>query len=460
MTRLALILATAAAAATALVGVAPAAPVVNGIYDVPDTPSKLTQGPDGGVWVVVGGNALARFAPDGARQDFPLTSVSGAKGITKGPDGNLWITAPNAIVKVPPSNPAALELFTVNDVITPNAIVSGPDGNLWTASADKVLRISPAAPAAPTLFTLQGSASPSARGITSSGGLLWVVDFTGTITAITPDGATQKHHSVGGGPQEVAGSPSGRILYTNPGATPHALGRLVPGGLPQTAELPSSDPFGVAYGPDGAWWIAQFASGTLARVTVDGAVTTIGGLPATNDPREIAAGPGNTLWVSLEASKKVARVTGVEPPPAPQEPAPPATGGPGAAPDTTAPAVGALKVRPSTLRRGGPRTPVATFTLSEAARVTVTLERLVGGRIRGGRCRTRPPLGSGRRCVKATRISTFRNDAAAGATRVSIAVRRGRRAPAAGSYRVSVVAVDAAGNRSTPARAPMRISAR
>ena len=60
---------------------APAAPAVNGIYDVSDNPLKLTQ-TDGNVWVVVGGNTLARFKPDGTKQEFPLTGVTGAKGIT------------------------------------------------------------------------------------------------------------------------------------------------------------------------------------------------------------------------------------------------------------------------------------------------------------------------------------------------------------------------------------------
>ena len=36
-------------------GAVSAAPVVNGIYPVSDTPAKLTQGSDGNVWVVVGG---------------------------------------------------------------------------------------------------------------------------------------------------------------------------------------------------------------------------------------------------------------------------------------------------------------------------------------------------------------------------------------------------------------------
>src|SRR5262245_38237881 len=128
-----------------------AAPAMDGVYDVSASPLKLTRGADGNVWVVIGGDTLARFTPAGAKQEFPLTGVSGAKGITSGPDGNLWLTASNAIVRVPPANPAGLTVFTVNDVITPQAIVTGPDSNLWTASNDKVLKITLANPANPTL---------------------------------------------------------------------------------------------------------------------------------------------------------------------------------------------------------------------------------------------------------------------------------------------------------------------
>ena len=128
------------------------------------TRSSSRRAPTGNVWVVVGGDTLARFAPDGTEQEFPLTGVTGAKGITSGPDGNLSLTATSTIVRVPPANPTAgLTEFMVNDVITPNAIVAGPDGNLWTASNDKVLKITTADPANPTLFTLTSADVAAAR---------------------------------------------------------------------------------------------------------------------------------------------------------------------------------------------------------------------------------------------------------------------------------------------------------
>ena len=164
------------------------------------------------------------------------------------------------------------------------------------------------------------------------------------------------------------------MLFSNPGATPAARRPPVAGGLPQTTDRPLADPFGITFGQDGAYWVAEFAAGRLARVTTDGEVTTLGGLP-TNSPREITTGPGNTLWVSLELSNKVARITGVDPPRRrsfrrPTGPAAPPLTPPAAATDRPPPSSARLRV----LRRAsGPcerqqsRDAKVSMTLSEAA---------------------------------------------------------------------------------------------
>ena len=197
--------------------------------------------------------------------------------------------------------------------------------------------------------------SPSARGIARSGDLLWVVDFSGAIVSLTTAGV-QKPFDVGGNPQEVGGGPSGQILYANPGTTP-ADGRPARPRRDAADEptRPQADPFGIAFGQDGAYWVAEFAAGDLARVTPDGAVTTLPGLQ--EGPREITTGPNNTLWVSLERSNKVARITGVDPPvvtpPVIQPPAPgPALPVPA---DTTAPVISKLRITPRGCAAVSPR---------------------------------------------------------------------------------------------------------
>jgi len=131
----------------------------------------------------------------------------------------------------------------------------------------------------------------------------------------------------------------------------------------------------------------------------------------------------------------------------------------GLPPDTTAPVVSSLKVTPSKLSLTRLHAPTATFALSEAATVTVTVERLQRGRTVKGHClaaKHKPKAKEA--CTKATRISRLTSAAPAGAARVTIAVRSGTRSLPASTYRVTAAAVDTAANRSTPATAHFTIA--
>ena len=131
----------------------------------------------------------------------------------------------------------------------------------------------------------------------------------------------------------------------------------------------------------------------------------------------------------------------------------------GLPPDTLAPVVSALKVTPSKLSLTRLHAPTATFALSEAATVTVTVERLQRGRRVNGHCLAAKRKPSARAaCTKVTRISRLTSAAPAGAARVTIAVRSGKRTLPASTYRVTAAAVDAAANRSTPATARFTIA--
>lgn len=159
-----------------------------------------------------------------------------------------------------------------------------------------------------------------------------------------------------------------------------------------------------------------------------------------------AAGAGTTRSVPITVTPAPSG------PPGPGAPAPATT-------DRTTPVITALRVKPPKVKLTAPRSPTATFSLSEAATVTVTVERLRRGRRAGGRClpaKRKPPARAA--CTKATRVSQMTRVAPAGAARVTIGVRRGKRTLPAGSYRVTVSAVDAAGNRSTPATARFTIA--
>lgn len=445
-----------------------AAPAVSGEFDLGgNTPHHLTRGPDGNIWVALDGTTddLARVAPDGTVTRYNPANVTGPVGIAAGPDGNLWVTQAGGVARFSPADPNGAQAFAIAAITDPRGITAGPDGNLWTASGDQVVRIPPANPAGFVNFTVPGL---GARGIAAgSDGRLWVADFAGGgIVSVTTEG-TPTPHAVGGNPQEVAGGPGGQVAYSNPGTTPQTLGRLVQGGSPLTTPVGTSDPFGIVYGPDGAYWTAQFATNDLGRLTRNGTYSTLGGFSANAGPRYLTAGPGNTLWVGLETAKKVARVSGVEPP---AQERPPAGPGPGGS-DVVRPVLSRLTLSPSRFRVGRADTPrsaqrrrragtIVRFRLSEPATVRLLVQRPLPGRLVGGRCvAPRRGAGAGRRCRRWRTVLTLTREGRQGRNRVRFSGRSGKRVLRPGRYRLAARATDAAGNRGREKRRAFRVLA-
>lgn len=82
------------------------------------------------------------------------------------------------------------------------------------------------------------------------------------------------------------------------------------------------------------------------------------------------------------------------------------------------------------------------LTLSESATVQVTVERITRGRLAGKACAAK---GKGKRCERATKIVTLTTQLGAGPQRIALTRKQLR----AGTLRFTILATDAAGNRST-----------
>lgn len=137
--------------------------------------------------------------------------------------------------------------------------------------------------------------------------------------------------------------------------------------------------------------------------------------------------------------------------------------------DATAPRLASASVRPRTFavsRGGRAERPVAAarrgtlfrYRLSEQARVVFTIDRALAGRRVGRRCvkPTRRTRGR-RRCTRHVRFGRFARAGTRGANTVRYSGRIGRRAMRPGRYRATLVATDAARNRSRVRRLGLRV---
>jgi hypothetical protein len=99
------------------------------------------------------------------------------------------------------------------------------------------------------------------------------------------------------------------------------------------------------------------------------------------------------------------------------------------------------------------KTPVGTtfsWRLSEAAGVTVRIERPTSGRRKGRSCvKPTKKLRKAKKCTLWVRTGTLTRASASGATKLAFSGRIGKKALKPGTYHAVVSAVDAAGNASS-----------
>ncbi|MDO8186535.1 hypothetical protein Q5424_25855 [Conexibacter sp. JD483] len=156
-------------------------------------------------------------------------------------------------------------------------------------------------------------------------------------------------------------------------------------------------------------------------------------------------------------------------------------GGPGgrvpASRDRTAPRLTSVRLSSTRLRRGGKATALAaarrarrapraatssvlSFRSSERGRLTIAVTREVAGRRAArGRCvQAGERVRRGRRCIALKPVATLRRTLRrAGANRLTLTAKFGRRTLAPGSHRLTLVVRDAAGNSSKPATVKLTV---
>jgi hypothetical protein len=125
-------------------------------------------------------------------------------------------------------------------------------------------------------------------------------------------------------------------------------------------------------------------------------------------------------------------------------------------PDITRPVAASLRLSPSRIAKRGRRArpiPSLSFSLTEAASVQVVLERSVKGRRVGSRCST--SARTGKRCTVFRRALTMKSAGAQGANKLRLPSKV--RSLPRGTYRLTLTATDAAGNKSAARRVTLTI---
>ncbi|HKZ14142.1 MAG TPA: hypothetical protein VJL81_09895 [Solirubrobacterales bacterium] len=324
-------------AALVWVPVAGAAPTYSGSFKVSAKEAnnaKIVAGPDGNVWMTLPGstNDVAKVTPAGVVTEFDLPGITVTGGIAAGPEGQLWVTVNGGVASFLPTNPLGAKEFAISAGIKEHAsIVAGPENRMWVASQELLVSFPPGeVKTVKSEFGIPGMAGP--HDIDVAGSRLVIADSNnGRIVTFEPGilpktGEVKFVHNPTGSAQGVAGNPNGQIAFSESDGE-EGLGLATPPAPATSILLKVGDPFGVALGPDGAYYFAMSADDDVRRLTPTGELSTITGFPPKFFPRQITGGPGNTVWVMMEIpggeTVEVARISGVELPPTP----PVSTGG-------------------------------------------------------------------------------------------------------------------------------------
>ena len=462
-------------------------------------PYGITAGSDGAMWFVSQGpSTVNRIDANGTIESKGLASATAnPTHIASGPDGALWFT--EGVTKALGRLPAVTPLGTPDESRStpggPNAIASGSDGNLWFTeyTTSTIGRMTLAG--VETGFPLpSGIENPEGIAAGPDGALWYTALNPPTMVRLATDG-TQKHFPlpVTPFPGEIAAGADGALWFT----ASDVVGRISTEGALETFALPSGVGLNdIAAGPDGNLWFTEENAGQIGRITTPpnattGLVSGIGSSDATvaatvnghSQPTDVVieygpvgAGTRTTAAqhlgagaadqpLSIVLSGLVAHTvyrarvlatnatgttaggfatftTAIAPPPAPTQ---------------AVDVIANLKITPSTITaaRKGPTVTAArrsrpgaivSYTDTQPARTTFTVQRPERGRVHGGKC-LRPSRRNrnGKRCTRYLGIGSFTHTDTAGANKLRFTGRiRGRRL-AVGSYRLRAVPQNAAG---------------
>jgi streptogramin lyase len=283
------------------------------------TPLGIVLGPDGAVWFTESdGHRIGRITAQGTISEFGLRAGNGKPmSLASGPDGNLWFTEGNAhIGRLTPKGTATE--FALPYKVTLGGIAAGRDGNLWfteSGAADAIGRITPQGTI--TEYALPQAASQAAAITAGADGNLWFTEIAGNrVGRITPQGTITEYAipTVASDPERITAGPDGAVWLTENAA--NKLARVTSDGhITEHTVGDSSGPLGQARdlsgiaAQRGGWLWVSAKDNTIVRLSTDGSVSAVMGLPTTNSqPGDLVVDANNTIWCVETGANAIARV--------------------------------------------------------------------------------------------------------------------------------------------------------
>ncbi len=451
-------------------------------------PDAIVAGPDGNLWFTEYSGRIGRITPAGTVTEFStgIPAEEDPDAIAVGPDGNLWFTEGGhysvslkkyfggAVGRITPTGVITQFSTGISPEARPDGIAQGPDGNMWfTEGAGRIGRITPAG--AITEFSKGITLGAELEGIaTGADGNLWFVEYGGNrIGRITTSG-TVTEFSTGisaSSPRSIAAGPDGNLwfaqLEASASSSPAEVGSIVSGAAPALVTAPTFSGGSVAGVPQqcsGALWSTWAGLQPVSSLfALDGYRWMVDGAPAASGQTYTpsTASVGHTLSCSVTVTYALQEVTASATSAAVTVLAPPAASPLSKLTPPVPPVLSGARQLASTWRVGSKlasisrkrRPPVGTvfsFTLSEPARVIFTFTQPAAGREVKGRCVAMTHGNRHRRaCTRSIKRGTMSVAGHAGLDRVRFQGRLNRsRKLGLGSYTVTIVAVNTAGQRS------------
>ncbi len=298
-------------------------------------PSGIAQAPDGAMWVLEDGDAtLDRVAADGSIARFPANGYPSLVDATFDLGGGLWFTGGTSdrLGRAPATTMLGpISTWMFGPGCQPTGVATARDGGIWFSKLDcnVIGRIDPASPpnAGHTDITLPSGTQPMSITTGPDGAMWFTASGSGRIGRIAADGTLT--WPVAGGldrPYDLVTGADGNLWATESGGHGAILRITTAGAVTRFAVgLPDgSDPRGIAAGADGNLYVAAYGANALARVALDGTITTIPLGPGAG-PRGVAASSDGSIWFTAYNGGWVGHLTAdpAPPPKAVAAPTPP-----------------------------------------------------------------------------------------------------------------------------------------